>query len=91
MEKAPEINKKEISSEEIRSRIAQIDAAIIASINGLNKVPAENELGTSIDDDGLEGEANEIAYGLRQNEIEELRREKAELEKMLEEILGKAA
>lgn len=88
MEKAPGIKKPEVMTiKQIRERIGQIDASIIALEGRLNKIPGENELGTSLEDDGLEGEANAVSFGFAANEIGELRKEKQELEEKLERLI----
>jgi hypothetical protein len=89
MEKEPQISKSQeaIKIEEHRERIRQIDAAIIALESGINRIPQENEQGTSSEDDSLEGEANEVSFGLAENESSELRAEKQRLEQELDRLL----
>jgi hypothetical protein len=69
---------------ELLERIGQIDKAIIAAEDGLDRVPADYEESKSGDDNATESQGTQQALGGVSQELEELRREKAELQSLLD-------
>lgn len=88
MEKFPQ----PLSPEEIQARIAELDREIIAltTTSHLSEVPMKNELGSSLEESGLEEESNFNDFSKEEARVKHLREEKAELQSRLES-LAKAA
>ncbi len=80
MEKAP----TQISPETAQERITQIDKAIGELYRKINDVSAISEENRDTDDAGPEAADDQVSLGLIRQEIEELQRERGELEATLQ-------
>ena len=84
MEKFP----SQKTAEEIQAEIAEIDREIIASEDPLHlsDISANNELGTSLEESGLEEESNERDFAQEAAKIKHLRDRKQELQNQLNRL-----
>lgn len=90
-ESSPTSSSERLSREALAERIAQIDKAIIAAQDGLDRIPADYEESPSGDDNATESQGTTQALGGISQELDELRREKAELQAQLDSLPAKAA
>ncbi len=86
MEKAPGQEQVEMTPEQIRERIGQIDRAIITLKDNLNRIPGETQESSQGDDDAVETEMMEPRFGEVSQEIQDLERERKELEDKLHQL-----
>lgn len=80
----------EMTREQAHERLRQIDAALFALTESLNRIPAKFQESTHGDDDATESESAQQELAFVRNQIEELRHESAEITERLS-TLQKAA
>jgi len=83
-----ENNPTPLTPDEIRTRIAELDREIIAltSTSHLSEVPKKNELGSSLEEGGIEGELNFNDFSAEEGRVKHLRDEKAALQARLDSL-----
>lgn len=89
-EKAP-VTLAEMSPEQLRSRLHEINQEITGLTSGINAIPAAFEESGQGDDNAVESESTQQAFGLTQERLAHLRRELLKVEERITKTEKKAA
>jgi len=73
----------EMTPEQIRTRLRQVNDQIILLTSNINQIPAPFEESPQGDDNAVESEGSQQAFGNVQQRLADLRREMMELEALL--------
>ena len=81
----------EMSEEQLRARLAEVNKEILKHTSGLDRLPAPYEESSSGDDNSVESEGVQQALGDVQQRLSNLRREMMEIEQRLSKLNENAA